>query len=121
MSICSLRLDPALNLFARKSDNGGNRSAVAATSSLLISRRDLSSEERVVAFPHARSSQWRLAAAMATAEVEKGGGFNRLGSLSQVTGVLGCQWGDEGKGKLVDILAEHFDLVARCQVRAFLL
>ncbi|WCJ26866.1 Adenylosuccinate synthetase chloroplastic [Euphorbia peplus] len=24
-------------------------------------------------------------------------------------------WGDEGKGKLVDILAEHFDIVARCQ------
>ncbi|WCJ26865.1 Adenylosuccinate synthetase chloroplastic [Euphorbia peplus] len=29
--------------------------------------------------------------------------------------VLGTQWGDEGKGKLVDILAEHFDIVARCQ------
>jgi adenylosuccinate synthase len=29
--------------------------------------------------------------------------------------VLGCQWGDEGKGKLVDILAKHFDIVARCQ------
>ncbi|GMY14185.1 adenylosuccinate synthetase 2, chloroplastic [Fagus crenata] len=40
---------------------------------------------------------------------------NRIGSLSQVSGVLGCQWGDEGKGKLVDILAHHFDIVARCQ------
>ena len=40
----------------------------------------------------------------------------RIGSLSQVSGVLGCQWGDEGKGKLVDILAHHFDIVARCQV-----
>ncbi|XP_028761531.1 adenylosuccinate synthetase 2, chloroplastic [Neltuma alba] len=39
----------------------------------------------------------------------------RIGSLSQVSGVLGCQWGDEGKGKLVDILAHHFDIVARCQ------
>lgn len=29
--------------------------------------------------------------------------------------MLGCQWGDEGKGKLVDILAHHFDIVARCQ------
>ncbi|PKA49849.1 Adenylosuccinate synthetase, chloroplastic [Apostasia shenzhenica] len=54
-------------------------------------------------------------AALAEAEVEKGEGFNRIESLSQVTGVLGCQWGDEGKGKLVDILAEHFDVVARCQ------
>jgi hypothetical protein len=40
----------------------------------------------------------------------------RLESLSQVTGVLGSQWGDEGKGKLVDILAQRFDVVARCQV-----
>ncbi|CAA2974431.1 adenylosuccinate synthetase, chloroplastic-like [Olea europaea var. sylvestris] len=41
--------------------------------------------------------------------------LNRIESLSQVSGVLGCQWGDEGKGKLVDILAKHFDIVARCQ------
>jgi adenylosuccinate synthase len=41
---------------------------------------------------------------------------SRIASLSQVSGVLGSQWGDEGKGKLVDILAEHFDIVARCQV-----
>lgn len=41
--------------------------------------------------------------------------LSRIGSLSQVSGVLGSQWGDEGKGKLVDILAEHFDIVARCQ------
>ncbi|OVA07007.1 Adenylosuccinate synthetase [Macleaya cordata] len=42
-------------------------------------------------------------------------GLDRVSSLSQVSGVLGCQWGDEGKGKLVDILAGHFDIVARCQ------
>ncbi|GMP63618.1 hypothetical protein CsSME_00025237 [Camellia sinensis var. sinensis] len=42
-------------------------------------------------------------------------GLSRIRSLSQVSGVLGCQWGDEGKGKLVDILAKHFDIVARCQ------
>ncbi|GKC37360.1 adenylosuccinate synthetase 2, chloroplastic [Tanacetum coccineum] len=41
---------------------------------------------------------------------------SRIEKLSQVSGVLGCQWGDEGKGKLVDILAKHFDIVARCQV-----
>ncbi|GCF01255.1 hypothetical protein ZYGM_001123 [Zygosaccharomyces mellis] len=28
--------------------------------------------------------------------------------------VLGAQWGDEGKGKLVDLLVGHYDLVARC-------
>ncbi|KAF9460680.1 Adenylosuccinate synthetase [Collybia nuda] len=31
-----------------------------------------------------------------------------------VTVVLGAQWGDEGKGKLVDILAADMDVCARC-------
>ena len=30
-----------------------------------------------------------------------------------VTAVLGAQWGDEGKGKLVDVLARDGDIVAR--------
>ncbi|SGZ49736.1 CIC11C00000002330 [Sungouiella intermedia] len=29
--------------------------------------------------------------------------------------VLGSQWGDEGKGKLVDILCDEIDVCARCQ------
>lgn len=29
--------------------------------------------------------------------------------------VVGAQWGDEGKGKIVDLLAERFDIVARYQ------
>jgi adenylosuccinate synthase len=29
--------------------------------------------------------------------------------------VLGAQWGDEGKGKVVDLMAERFDIVARYQ------
>ncbi|MBZ5514184.1 MAG: adenylosuccinate synthase [Acidobacteriia bacterium] len=29
--------------------------------------------------------------------------------------IVGAQWGDEGKGKVVDALAEHFDIVARYQ------
>jgi len=38
----------------------------------------------------------------------------RISGLSgRVTTVLGAQWGDEGKGKLVDILAEQYDVVAR--------
>lgn len=28
--------------------------------------------------------------------------------------VLGAQWGDEGKGKLVDLLVSQYDVVARC-------
>jgi len=31
------------------------------------------------------------------------------------TVVLGAQWGDEGKGKIVDMLATEMDLVCRCQ------
>ncbi|KAG8929636.1 hypothetical protein FRC02_005301 [Tulasnella sp. 418] len=35
-------------------------------------------------------------------------------SSSGVTVVLGTQWGDEGKGKLVDILAQDADVCCRC-------
>lgn len=35
---------------------------------------------------------------------------NKFGNL---TCILGSQWGDEGKGKLVDILAEEYDLIVR--------
>jgi adenylosuccinate synthase len=35
--------------------------------------------------------------------------FDGLGN----TCVVGLQWGDEGKGKLVDVLVRHFDLVVR--------
>ena len=34
---------------------------------------------------------------------------------SNVVVVLGSQWGDEGKGKLVDILCESSDFCVRCQ------
>lgn len=36
----------------------------------------------------------------------------RFGELGN-TCVVGLQWGDEGKGKIVDMLVEHFDLVIR--------
>lgn len=35
---------------------------------------------------------------------------------NKVTVVLGAQWGDEGKGKVVDLLAVNSDIVCRCQV-----
>ncbi|HST53071.1 MAG TPA: adenylosuccinate synthase [Pyrinomonadaceae bacterium] len=35
--------------------------------------------------------------------------------MSRVVVVIGAQWGDEGKGKVVDLLAERFDIVARYQ------
>ncbi|XP_043501046.1 adenylosuccinate synthetase isoform X1 [Polistes fuscatus] len=37
------------------------------------------------------------------------------GLVSKVTVVLGAQWGDEGKGKVVDMLATDADIVCRCQ------
>lgn len=42
---------------------------------------------------------------------------NMLGNqMKKVTVVLGGQWGDEGKGKVVDMLATQADVVCRCQV-----
>jgi adenylosuccinate synthase len=35
--------------------------------------------------------------------------------MPKATVVVGVQWGDEGKGKVVDALAEQFDIVARYQ------
>lgn len=34
-------------------------------------------------------------------------------SLGQVVTVLGSQWGDEGKGKLIDIISEQYEIIAR--------
>ncbi|XP_057660809.1 adenylosuccinate synthetase [Diorhabda carinulata] len=39
----------------------------------------------------------------------------RTDTETKVTVVLGAQWGDEGKGKVVDMLAEDVDVVCRCQ------
>jgi adenylosuccinate synthase len=36
-------------------------------------------------------------------------------AVNKVTVVLGAQWGDEGKGKVVDLLAGDMDIVCRCQ------
>ncbi|KAG2543093.1 hypothetical protein PVAP13_9NG726800, partial [Panicum virgatum] len=59
----------------------------------------------------------RAPAAVSAATVAVHADFteDRVSALSQVSGVLGSQWGDEGKGKLVDVLAPRFDIVARCQ------
>ncbi|HEY8134230.1 MAG TPA: adenylosuccinate synthase [Thermoanaerobaculia bacterium] len=37
------------------------------------------------------------------------------GQRQQNLAVIGAQWGDEGKGKIVDLLCESFDVVARYQ------
>ena len=49
------------------------------------------------------------------------GGVDKLALVTSVspvmsvTVVLGAQWGDEGKGKLTDLLCEEMEVVARCQ------
>ncbi|KAJ1108018.1 hypothetical protein NDU88_005402, partial [Pleurodeles waltl] len=44
------------------------------------------------------------------------GGYKRprLQQDNKVTVVLGAQWGDEGKGKVVDLLSTDSDVVCRC-------
>lgn len=48
--------------------------------------------------------------------IVNGQGTSQRKAGAKVTVVLGAQWGDEGKGKLVDILSTNADLVCRCQV-----
>ena len=36
-------------------------------------------------------------------------------NMKKVDVILGLQWGDEGKGKIVDVLAPNYDIVARFQ------
>jgi len=38
---------------------------------------------------------------------------NKLQKYGQVATVLGGQWGDEGKGKLIDILSAEYDIIVR--------
>jgi adenylosuccinate synthase len=38
-----------------------------------------------------------------------------MDKLKRCTVIVGAQWGDEGKGKIVDVLAAHVDIVARYQ------
>ncbi|XP_039208448.1 adenylosuccinate synthetase isozyme 1 [Crotalus tigris] len=76
----------------------GTRSAVAAAAAAAAASND-------------RASRPAAGAAI-------GVGLKRLRSEpggNRVTVVLGAQWGDEGKGKVVDLLATEADLVCRCQ------
>ncbi|XP_028579978.1 adenylosuccinate synthetase isozyme 2 isoform X2 [Podarcis muralis] len=50
----------------------------------------------------------------AAATIPNGGAASRHPG-NKVAVVLGAQWGDEGKGKVVDLLAQDADIVCRCQ------
>src|SRR5581483_2138554 len=43
--------------------------------------------------------------------------YAKIESLAEMGNViiLGSQWGDEGKGKIVDLFSDRFDIVARYQ------
>ncbi len=62
----------------------------------------------------AQPQQRRLCLRTACSTAPPGGDGDKF--APQVCVVLGTQWGDEGKGKLVDILARGYDIVARAQV-----
>lgn len=34
-------------------------------------------------------------------------------TFGQVCAVIGCQWGDEGKGKIIDLFADEYDIIVR--------
>ncbi|CAI5464827.1 unnamed protein product [Closterium sp. Yama58-4] len=74
----------------------------------LSSCRQIAASRRRSAVTASVAASAPNAAAAAAAEAE-------WAKLSKVCAVLGTQWGDEGKGKLVDILAQRYDVVARCQ------
>ncbi|XP_043689123.1 adenylosuccinate synthetase 2, chloroplastic-like [Telopea speciosissima] len=108
MSISGLKLDSNPISIPQKSfynaKVGGERSVLQLLSASRTFR------QVVICSAKAVTPSSPMGVAVQTGDVPE-----RIGSLSPVSGVLGSQWGDEGKGKLVDILAGHFDIVARCQ------
>jgi len=58
-----------------------------------------------------------MEAKMAEKTLVNGSSTRYEGKQSEVAVILGAQWGDEGKGKIVDLLCQRADVVCRCQVR----
>ena len=65
--------------------------------------------------PSAPSTQTAIPSSAATPTTRPGGGSPRGGggAAAQCTAVVGLQWGDEGKGKVVDLIAGGYDAVVR--------
>src|SRR3990167_8711262 len=63
----------------------------------------------------AASLGWRLARPSGGLFCWTKGEFRMFTPQCRCIVVVGAQWGDEGKGKLVDVLAEGADLVVRYQ------
>ena len=41
--------------------------------------------------------------------------YQTLGGIEMVKAVVGANWGDEGKGKITDMLSEEADIIVRFQ------
>ncbi len=61
------------------------------------------------------SGQSRLAGSQRAGARVTDGGLNTAALRGSCTVVVGCQWGDEGKGKVVDVLAGGAHVIARYQ------
>jgi len=85
------------------------RSSVIAAARPLAAR----TTPALVAAPAARFSATSAARAATSFTRRAAAPEDISGYASQVCAVLGAQWGDEGKGKLVDILAKRYELIGR--------
>ena len=65
---------------------------------------------RAAAAPAAAALAARASAASAA---RRHASAKAAGVTSRMAAILGAQWGDEGKGKLADVLAKNYDLVCR--------
>ena len=48
-------------------------------------------------------------------KIPLGFSFGKQGGMAMVTAIVGANWGDEGKGKITDMLSEESDIVVRFQ------
>src|SRR5690349_21330468 len=69
---------------------------------------------RSTGFYHIERHCARLQPRIAAAEGIRYARMVGFGKMANVI-ILGAQWGDEGKGKIVDLFSEKFDIVARYQ------
>ncbi|KAF7145951.1 hypothetical protein RHSIM_Rhsim04G0100000 [Rhododendron simsii] len=115
MNISSLMLESSALAAPQRSFGGTLRTTSGNSGTTCAGPHFLPLHNRKFAASAVNSVASSAASSPAVAAEPVSEALSRIGSLSQVSGVLGSQWGDEGKGKLVDILAKHFDIVARCQ------
>uniref|UniRef100_A0A8C0PYQ3 Adenylosuccinate synthetase isozyme 2 n=1 Tax=Canis lupus familiaris TaxID=9615 RepID=A0A8C0PYQ3_CANLF len=113
----------------RPGGGGGGGGGGAGAGLWLLLPPHVAGGRRAVEFAHSPppaslSGSPRVTGAMALAETDAAasslpnGDCGRPGARpggNRVTVVLGAQWGDEGKGKVVDLLAQDADIVCRCQ------